>query len=412
MMLISVISSVLVKLENYKNNKLKTNIGRVMKVVEDTTVNIGAVNDCSSVYVKAAIVNSGARTEIKTVLKSEFRESGQIYTPISRIKPLLKTLLMNKVDPNGLLAGTDIELFDFAETDKNVSFEQYKQLVINGRRLLPDHPFSLYLGEQSFLHHDGLLAARIMSAENVCQAMELLTRYQPLFTQILLFDFEKRQDGSGVLSLEPHNDLGDALPYFVEFTCSVIYSLGRFFLGGVDLADHSHAAQIHFSYPKPKAIEVYEEFFSLPLYFDQPSNKIVISKTLLEQPLIFHNKHAANVKEQICQERVAEISPDNTILDRVKFLVRRDIFNNISLDHIAESLCLSPRTLRRHLRAHDTSYKELVEAERKRVSLIQVRKPEVSLEDLADKLGYSDASSFSRAFKRWYGMSPKNFKPA
>ena len=131
----------------------------------------------------------------------------------------------------------------------------------------------------------------------------------------------------------------------------------------------------------------------------------------MKQPLVFSNKDSAELSEQTCQDRLNEICPDNTVLDRVKFLIRKGIFSNLSLDHLAEELCISPRTLRRHLQSHKTSYKELLEDERKRVSLIQIRKPDVSIEDLAMSLGYSDASSFSRAFKRWYGLSPKNFKP-
>jgi AraC-like DNA-binding protein len=340
---------------------------------------------------------------------TEGHASGEMFIPISRVKPLVKILLMNKVDLQALLSGTGLQLHDFSAMDKTIDFEQYKQLVVNALRLLPDHPFSIYLGEQSFLHHDGLLAARIMSSENVEQAMVLLTRYQPLFTRILGFDFEIRGD-VGVLTLTPQQDIGEALPYFIEFTCSVIYSLGRFFMGGVDLDDHEHAAQIHFSYSKPNVIEAYDEFFSIPLVYDQPHNQIILSRALLKQPLVFFNKDTAEIKEQTCQERLNEIRPDNSILDRVKFLIKRDIFSHLTLDHLAEEMCISPRTLRRHLQTCNTSYKELLEEERKRVSLIQVRKPDVSIEELALNLGYSDTSSFSRAFKRWYGLSPKNFK--
>lgn len=351
----------------------------------------------------------------KTVLASsrigdpEAQNAGELCIPVSRVKPLIKILMMNKVDLQALLTDTGLQLHDFSAMDQTINFDQYKQLVINALRLLPDHPFSIYLGEQSFLHHDGLLAARIMSSENVEQAMVLLTRYQPLFTRILGFDFEIRDD-VGILTLTPQQDIGEALPYFIEFTCSVIYSLGRFFMGGVELDNHEHAAQINFSYAKPNVIEAYDEFFSIPLVYDQPCNQIILSRALLNQPLVFFNEDTAEIKEQTCQERLNEIRPDNSILDRVKFLIKRDIFSHLTLDYLAEEMCISPRTLRRHLQTCGTSYKELLEEERKRVSLAQVRKPDMSIEELALNLGYSDTSSFSRAFKRWYGMSPKNFK--
>jgi len=333
----------------------------------------------------------------------------QVYIPISRIKPLIKILVMNKVNLNSLLANTSIDLQDFTATDKTISFDQYQQLIINARNLSTDSIFALRLGEQSFLHHDGLLAARIMSSETVGQAMELLTRYQPLFTQFLLFDFELIENGDGVLTLTPHFELGESLPYFIEYTCSVIYSLGRFFLGGIDLGHNGINATIRLSYPEPSMREEFEAFFSIPVKFNQTTNQLILSKKLLSQSLIFSNKDSAQYNDQICRARVTEISPDNTILDRVRFLIHRQIFSELSLDLLASQLCISPRTLRRQLQDNNTSYKTLLESERKRVALSQIKKSEISVEELAEKLGYSDASSFSRAFKRWYGVSPKHY---
>ena len=341
---------------------------------------------------------------------SENKSISQVYIPISRIKPLMKILIMNKVDLNSLLFGTDINLQDFSATDKEIGFDQYQRLLINARRLSTGYAFALYLGEQSFLHHNGLLATRIMSSENVGQAMELLTRYQPLFTQILRFDFDLNEQGVGALSFEPNFDLGEALPYFMEFTCSVIYSLGRFFLGGIELGSEMVGAKIHLAYPEPENRASFDKFFSIPVLFGQSSNKIIITKALLAMPLIFSNKDSALHNDLICQARVTEICPDNTILDRVRFMIHRQVFSTLSLDQLAEQLCISPRTLRRQLKAHNTSYKALLEDERKRVALSQIKKPETSIEELAEKLGYSDASSFSRAFKRWYGVSPKHYK--
>ena len=332
-----------------------------------------------------------------------------VYIPIARIKPLIKILVMNKVDLNKLLANTGINLQDFSAADKKLAFQQYQQLVVNARNLSTDSIFALRLGEQSFLHHDGLLAARIMSSENVGQAMELLTRYQPLFTQILFFDFEINANGEGILSLSPHFELGESLPYFIEYTCSVIYSLGRFFLGGIDLGKHGYDAEIKISYSAPNTRAEFDAFFSIPVKFDHTSNQIILSQKLLSQPLIFSNKDSAQYNDQICQAKVSEISADNTILDRVRFLIHRQIFSELSLDILAKELCISPRTLRRHLHENHTSYKKLLENERKRVALSQVKKPEMSIEELSDKLGYSDTSSFSRAFKRWYGVSPTHY---
>ena len=79
-----------------------------------------------------------------------------------------------------------------------------------------------------------------------------------------------------------------------------------------------------------------------------------------------------------------------------------------SLETIADRLCTTPRTIQRKLASEDTSFKELVEDVRKNLSLEYLRSTDLSVEEIALRLGYSDAPSFSHAFKRWTGVSPRD----
>lgn len=326
---------------------------------------------------------------------------------LTRVKPLIKILILDQVPLVDLLAGTDIAVEDLTLPDKRIVYAQYHHLAANACYLSKNTSFALRLGEQIGLHHDDVLIGRIMSSDNVEQSMELFTRYQSLFTKTLKLEFSLDANG-GELTLRSLYDLKGALPYFIEYTMAVIYSLGRLFLGGLTLTPDM--AEIDLSYPQPESIDFYQEHLSVPISFNQPTNKIKFSRALLDRPLVFSNRESAHKRDRICQARVNEIAPDKTILDRVKFIIHKHIQSNPSLEQVADSLCIAPRTLRRHLHMQNTSYKELVEAERKRLALIQIKKPEISIETVATNLGYGDASSFSRAFKRWYGVSPKRYR--
>ena len=338
---------------------------------------------------------------------NNFHAKEQAFLSLTLVKPLIKILMLDRVSLVDLLDGVGIFLEDFTRPDKKISTYQYHHLVANACRLSKDTSFAWRLGEQSCLHHDGLLAARIMSSDNVEQAMELLTRYQPLFTQNLKFEFSVDSNG-GILTVFPICDLKKALPYFIEYTYSVIYSLGRFFLGGISFTPDM--AEFHVTYPEPGSSDFYQEHLSIPILFNESANRIVFSRSLLDMSLVFSNRESAQKRDRICQARVSEIAPVNTVQDRVKFIIHRHLRANLSLEQVAERLFISPRTLRRHLQIQGTSYKALVEAERKRLALSQINKPEISIENLARDLGYGDASSFSRAFKRWYGVSPKAYR--
>ena len=79
-----------------------------------------------------------------------------------------------------------------------------------------------------------------------------------------------------------------------------------------------------------------------------------------------------------------------------------------SLETIADRLCTTPRTIQRKLAIEETSFKELLEDVRKNLSLEYLQATDLSIEDIALRLGYADAPSFSHAFKRWTGKSPRS----
>jgi len=98
------------------------------------------------------------------------------------------------------------------------------------------------------------------------------------------------------------------------------------------------------------------------------------------------------------------------VIHKVKNTMRGMPFNQVSLESLADRMHMSPRTLRRHLHSQGVSFKTLLENERKSIAVKRIEKQDISLEKLADLLGYNSASSLSRAFKRWYGVSPNNYK--
>lgn len=93
----------------------------------------------------------------------------------------------------------------------------------------------------------------------------------------------------------------------------------------------------------------------------------------------------------------------------------RDILSNseqhyLSIENVAEYLHMSDRTLKRQLAAEGTSFSTLVDEVRYRHATSLLSRTDYSLEQIADELGYSDVANFSRAFKRWSGRSPSNWR--
>lgn len=80
------------------------------------------------------------------------------------------------------------------------------------------------------------------------------------------------------------------------------------------------------------------------------------------------------------------------------------------LDHVAASLCMSSRTLKRYLQESGVSFQQLLDQVRRAEALRLLAQWELTLDDIARQLGYSNRSNFARAFQDWVGQSPGRFR--
>ncbi len=333
-------------------------------------------------------------------------KQGEFSISLSDMKPLSKFMVTQGVPLEPLLKGTGINFVDFTKLDKPLEFKQYLKLISNARELAKRPDYALMLGEQFFINHDGALDCRVMSSEYTQAAMELLVEYQSLFMSFLDLSLDITDD-YGVFSLEEKVPLGDALPHFVEYCFAILYSLGNFCHGQKKLD-----LEFEFSYDKPKSNGEFERFFDSTLRFNCSANRVILPRKILKQSLVFSDTKSALVNDQLCRQHIGKKDSDDNFILKVKTCMRSISFIDVSVETLADKLCMSPRSLRRHLNNQGVSYKILLENERKRIAIKRIEKHDISIEELAQHLGYQNSSSFSRAFKRWFGMSPNHYLAA
>jgi len=336
--------------------------------------------------------------------RSDRAQGEQLTISIGKVKPIIKMLAAEGVPLDKLLEGTGISLSDLTLFDLSVDYQQYLHLIDNAYALAPDPAFALRLGEQFYINHDGLLACRVMSSENARQAMYLLKDYQSLLTLLFKFSFEVFDDHA-VFTVKPAYQLNDSLPFFFDYTFAEIYSIGKFCIG----IKHMELAY-EFTYQPGSQKERYTEFFGEQVHFGCQKNRVLVPMEILQAPFIFADKHTARINDEICQDKVIRLEHDLDIKQRVKTLIQKNEQFNISLESLAEQLCMSPRTLSRQLKSYNISYKTILEEERKKSAIQKMREHDIPIEKIAEQLGYQDASSFSRAFKKWFGVAPNKFK--
>jgi len=121
------------------------------------------------------------------------------------------------------------------------------------------------------------------------------------------------------------------------------------------------------------------------------------------------NPITAKMVEDQCRRELEELGFAGDFVEQVRALLMSGVAS-FNLEAAARALHLSARTLRRRLSEHGTTFQDLVGVIRRAESTRLLRTTSLSLDQLAARLGYSDASNFARAFQKWTGMTPGTFR--
>jgi AraC-like DNA-binding protein len=168
--------------------------------------------------------------------------------------------------------------------------------------------------------------------------------------------------------------------------------------------------RIEFRRARPSRIEDFERLLRAPLQFAAAQTRLVFDCEAIERPLDGGNPELARYHDAIALQYLSQIERDN-LQGRVRdVLTQRLAHGEPSQEDVAELLNMSARTLQRKLGDVGTSYKEILDETRRVLALAYLSAPRHSVSDVTYLLGFSAGSSFTRAFRRWTGQSPSDWR--
>lgn len=148
-----------------------------------------------------------------------------------------------------------------------------------------------------------------------------------------------------------------------------------------------------------------------PVRFGAPETRFVLERRLLEQPLPRSHAGLFDYLERHASTVLARLPADGRVSVRVRRLITEGLRSGEpSPKEIGKKLSLSERTLQRRLREEQTTFAELLDGTRRELAQLYVAEPAVAAYEVAFLLGYSEPSAFHRAFRRWTGVTPQEFR--
>ena len=207
------------------------------------------------------------------------------------------------------------------------------------------------------------------------------------------------------LDLNPMSAREPLPPVIMDAFFSTVVNMCRASYG-----DSFSPQRVELQRSEPPGADEFSKFFRAPVVFESKSNALVMSLTDLTKPLPTANAELARASEQVVSDYVSQFKRAD-IVDRAKArLVEQLPSGNPTQENLAAALNLSVRTLQRKLHNQETSFTKILEDTRRELASQYMHRESMSNKEIAYLLGFSEPSNFSRAFKRWTGLSPSEFR--
>jgi len=161
---------------------------------------------------------------------------------------------------------------------------------------------------------------------------------------------------------------------------------------------------------KPDGSQRFVDYFAAPVDFSQAKNAMWLDPQVVTKPLATANPELVRINDQIVAEYLAQLDRSDVTMQVRSKLIERLPSGYVSEEEIASSINISRRSLQRKLKDQGMSFTQLLENTRRDLSLQYVRDPQHSFNEIGFLLGFSEPGNFSRAFKRWYGQSPSQYR--
>ncbi len=170
------------------------------------------------------------------------------------------------------------------------------------------------------------------------------------------------------------------------------------------------ARAVHLPRVSPPASGEWKEFFGVEPVTDVQEWAFAIDVKDFDAPLMTANPAMASAAERQAEESAARLR-DRDIISRVRHSLMKSLADGeCSLPSVAKRLALSEKTLQRRLAERGIAFAKLLDTLRLELATDHLRRSHVSIQEISWLLGFSEIASFSRAFRRWTGLSPSDWR--
>jgi len=318
---------------------------------------------------------------------------------------LWKQLESYHINPEPLFREYGIDPEVMFDSGARVSVDQYQKLEVRAEELCGDESYGLKGAEYFRPSHMGALGFAWLASSTLRTAFERLSRYSRMINERLTVSVH---EDDRLYSVSIHADLP-----LIQQRAREDFQLASIFKFCQIIAGRDFVPErVQFRHPKPRDTSPYFALFQCPVEFNAPDTTMFIPLEAVNKRLTGSNDQLAKLNEHIVVKYLAH-SEKTDIVNRVKAAIIDGLgAGGVSEASVAEQLHMTPRNIHRKLQKENTSFKTLLNEIRRELAKQYIQDRSKTLTEISFLLGFSEVSSFSRAYKGWTGQPPSEARQA
>lgn len=325
---------------------------------------------------------------------------------ISLVRAIVHEFGRTGRDPMGLLDAVGIDRRILDDPYARLDVHRYRALQRLALERSEDPAFGLTMGEHASLASFGLVGHMVMHCRTLRDGLDLCVRYYKLVADADAPRLDQKGDRAELVYefLRSSDPLCNRMR--AEFGLTRLVLTARALVGpgvGIDEATFEH--------PQPDYVEHYRNIFGDVVRFESERTSLTFPMSLLDAPLVHHDESILRVLRLQADQMLAELENKEGLAVKIRRAVVSTFPDEPATpERLARTLGMTGRSLRRRLHQEGHTFQEVVADAMRDIACTMLRNPSTTIQETAYRLGFSESSAFHRAFKRWTGMTPAEWR--
>jgi len=327
-----------------------------------------------------------------------------IVVSVSVLSQLFSYLTSQNVDIDTFLRSLSLDPESVKSPDSYIPIETYLLIQDEAANYIHDPYLGLHMGEFAEAGSWSILGYMMMNCKTLGEAFEKSARYHRIIGNLIEGKAHLKFNKIKVtLETPPHAPTMSRHCY--ESTISSTVHLMRT-LTGKDIKP----LEVTFIYPEPDSSSEYERIFQCPVLFGQKENSLTIDFNVIFLPILYANPEMLRYFENYAQDFLVDIDRQNEYARTVtKIILSKLDDEGLSIKKVAKEMSVSVRTLQNRLKEEGVVFSELLTDTRQKLAKKYLQE-NYSVEQITYLLGFSEPSVFRKAFKKWSGVTPRQYR--